>query len=196
MPKRKGTAENKIKPGRENLENNAKIALWGPYAEERYDEARKLAEGWSSASIYEEVWDIAYSEPATLRERQRVIAKSSHLRGKLARLALDTIRYVRAAVERGYGEDLRKFGDVIDHMRKIRNPAEGAGSADLAFVALYVRYKPAHHRFSFNELRDYLAELEGLKPPFDENFDKRVHRIIKKLGIRLRRETRTSKRRQ
>jgi len=189
MSKKKGSAENLLKPGRKFYAHNAKVAMWGAFSAVRYSEVRQLVEGWDTASTYEIALQQPMPEPASQKEKQWVIDKSFHLNNKLGDLASKTVLLVRKAVENKDSGSIRKLADVIDHLKDLRAPnSTQAGSLDVSLLALYVRAKPAHHVFSFSELRDWLAEAEGIQPPFDENFEQRVRRIIKKIGIKVRKK--------
>lgn len=190
MSKRKGSAEKLFKPDAKpvvglglndvgmdlqaqieegkKLDHNFAVATWGKFSEERYRQAREIVEGWAAAPAKE---DIARQWPI----------KAPMLQKQLARLSEVTAKYVRESVLKRDAEAFRKIADLLEQLHLAASPRAAA----ILFHVQTARVLNRDHQFTFFEIRDAVAELEEIMPPFEEKFEKNLRRLISKLGIPL-----------
>jgi hypothetical protein len=166
MSKRKGSSENDFRPGIKMLERNLTVATWGRFATARYDQAREIVEGWAVAPAKEVV---AKEVPSKARAMQKDLDWYSKI----------TVKYVRNAVLSKDAEALRKLAEVLEQLHVAASPVAAA----VLIHVMHTRDNNLYHQFTFLEIRDAVAEFEGLKPPYEEKFEKQLRRLIKKLGI-------------
>jgi hypothetical protein len=163
MSKKKGVAENKLKKGDDTYDHNIRVALWGTVSDKRYYRAREIVIGWNIAKAAEQMAEIDEST------RGQMLKSIEDLR-KI------TCDFVRDAVEKSDAEALRKMAEVIE--RKDHPP-----SVDVAILQMHLenyRYDP-NHKFTFKEMREVLAKALGIPRPYEEKFDRRVRRIMRKI---------------
>jgi hypothetical protein len=165
MSKRKGSAQNLFKPAFDAIDHNLEVAVWGRFAERRYRAARDIVEGWTLDKMAKEhlLGDKIF-DPA-IQDRLKCIEG-------------ETIEFVRTAIQNKDPDALRKLADVLDPLMDAATPR---AILIIAYVKAFWRIDKC--RFTIREIRDWIAEIEDIEPPFEEAFEKSVRRLIKQLGI-------------
>ncbi len=163
--KRKGTAENKLKPG---VSKNLDVATFGDIAGDEYRRFRDLVQRW-----------VKSPQLLKLMEAKPFPEDVVKYKKAFESLRADTVELVSEAILKNRPEDLRKLAQVLESLTL------GVKSPDVREVLIYIwskqRTRP-DYKFTHKELKQVVAIAKGI-PPLDveinEGLDKRVRDIMK-----------------
>jgi hypothetical protein len=176
MSRNKGTAEKSFRPAyaeggdpatyQATQGKNMLVAMLGKFVDERYSRTNAVYGAWSTIQFCDACIRASTSKTKIMRLRRK---KQKYERRILA--------YMGGVFKKHDGTDLRRLADVIE--RKTASP-------NAVHLIGYCGNKPPNHVFTAQELLQVQAQGQGFKPPYDEAIMKRFHRLIKNLGIRVR----------
>ena len=200
MSKKRGTSEKAFEPlyvaGQDAAEfkkrvwKNSQVAVSGGLAEEKYAKAHRVYLAWTAIKLADDLIKVWQSQVSRMSQAEvRLFNEITKERpGRLNLLQLkeqqqgwlrEILIYIEMAFQKKDGKALRMLADVAEK-------SDVAVSPDAAELIKYCASKPHDYIFTFNELIQQHALHQGLKKPYDEAIVKRVRRLIKNLGIRVR----------
>ena len=90
----------------------------------------------------------------------------------------EVTKYIDDALETNDANSLRLLAEVIQNVEP--------KSTDALLLIQFCQTKPHDYIFTFKEVMAAYANFQSLMPPYDEAIEKRVRRLIKIFGIRIR----------
>jgi hypothetical protein len=171
MSKRKGTTENRLRPGDPR---NLDVAIWGEVEGPEYKRHRALISEWAFVPGIME-----------LIEKKPFPKDVPKYRRSLESLKSKTANFIGEAILKNNPEDILKLA------RALESHCLGVKSPDVYAALLYVwgkRRLDSDYKFTLQEFKNVVAsakKLNQLDVKSNEALDKRAKRIAQKIGIKL-----------